>query len=369
MGGQPRHPKGTREGGKWASKPSAEDTPTSRIRLEDLQEGAVHPDELPRTKFILKLAGKQRTYKVRDNPSLNSPLWRKFRKGEHTPTPYEALDVGSAVVAEMLNNGCSDIDDNSIIPLGKEAVRGAYASAINRQTNTELPALLRKVRGWSPQKAPYKIASVEAFIRGMALGAELGTYGNETADDPKARAARGRGLRLTLRHFNGLAPFHTQPEEYMGDNGTLIHRTMNLPSCVEQNQTVMDFIVEQSKKGWTDKKADDLGLFLVSTMEPHAYAQLSLYLLGTTDPHDPLHEKSLKCLDFLLTSSDKKIAMTVEGDLDEAINVVNHGLGTESYYMPRRIDHDIYDKAVRSLVRARTTHVGRLVSNRIFVKM
>ena len=296
---QPRHSKGTTSGGQWRSKPIAADADSESLQLTDTVQREPSCPPL-RDKASIKLLSRQRTFHKK-NGEWDLPIGLASRTARllykplfNEPHVEEAIDAASVVVTEMMDDPYyQTLPNKAINKITRAAVSGAYNAAFYRQFgDPPVPGFLSEINALEPLKptGEYNIPCMEACLRGMRVGQELGLYKNEEINTTKGYKQRVIYVWKTVPLLERLMPAMVPHPQYLGDDGLALHRLMSMDVPLPREQgPLIDFLLEGKAR---------------KHRRVSALTRMSLYLIGTTEPDDPMNGKALECLTALASHSD-----------------------------------------------------------------
>ena len=278
---QPRQVQGTPEGGQWKETSRPDDiAPVEPLRLGVPRTNDRWYSPIEGDRLVVKADKRQRTIRHSDGQ------WRSRVPVAHRIVRLSSLsqdfrdipsvEAATAVITEMLEDG--DIGIHKwMMKRAVEGVQGRY-DALTRRLNSRRPLPTQDyTRG-----GPLEVSSLARFC---AMLQESGTIALENRDGShedshgyhtllgRLNAHRfSEGLFAECRwHPNRPCDYHCHKSVWHGTDGKLLHRMSQL---VVNDGPLID--------QWA-----------TSPEKAHAAGPIALYLIGTTQPTDPLHQKAM----------------------------------------------------------------------------
>ena len=288
---RPRYPKGTSQGGQWAPSEQAH---TVQSKTELALRNTTGADQ-----FTILWQGAERSIReengtwVTDGSLTSSSFTRKVIGVNDRPTVDEMVDLSGIVLIEMLNEGISIEDDMVAHELMLSSLRGGYDLPLKRGfPQTDLLESVRRSRVNQDLPMNVTIKQVIATFKGAQLGLDWGVYQSDMPGQGN-RAFQGRCNTIdeSLRKLNALIGISKDDgmkrQEELSDLRALLAMTVPLPSC---EQTMMEYIQSHCVGSEIDQTTYG------------ALFSLWMYLVGSTENTDALHQTALTHINKMLVS-------------------------------------------------------------------
>ena len=295
---QSRHPKGSRQGGQWKSKPVP-----ALIKGDELALGDTPAFQVP-DKIKMKVFGKQRLLRHKDGvwpipATYATTVSRKMvaEQGTTYPLESEAMDIAQLVLAELLEKGLIFDSQEYIDRVTRIAIRGAYDIAYaeaDKSGYSYLPVVSTALN-WHRLKRTknvrFELVEAAAELRGMHIGDECKLFRSERLSPEKEQKMRQENIAQALWCMNKLTPvYEDESNAHIKHVAALQHLfQLEIPDPRYPNHTVLDYLEGLSPTaGYTTRG------FLAGAW---------FYILGAMDD-DELKGKALHNLDIMMTEPD-----------------------------------------------------------------